>query len=219
MQLSEKINDKVIFSSWSGGKDSALALHRALKELKRVDILFTMFDETCVHTRAHGLSKKLIQAQAESIGAKLMMRCATWETYEREFLEFLKGVENGIGIFGDIDLQEHKDWVERVCATYNVSVLEPLWLEPREKLIEEFIKGGFKAKIIATKTEYRELLGKDLHNRETLKLIEKLSIDISGENGEYHTVVYDGPIFKEPLEIKIIGKHSTETNEYLIVNI
>jgi len=212
--------DKVIFSSWSGGKDSALALNRALKELKKVDILFTMFDETCVHTRAHGLPKEIITAQAESIGARSITRCATWETYEHEFLEFLKEhAQNGIGIFGDIDLQEHRDWVERVCKTYNVTALEPLWLEPREKLLEEFLKEGFKAKIIATKKEYKELLGKELQEGETLKLIEKLNIDLSGENGEYHTVVYDGPIFKKPIRIKIVGNYSTEKNEYLIVGI
>ncbi|ABS61219.1 diphthine--ammonia ligase [Fervidobacterium nodosum] len=213
----------MVFSSWSGGKDSALALYRALKDFKeveKVDILFTMFDENCERTRAHGLPKALIQAQAESIGAKSVIRCASWESYESEFLKFLEEyAKGGIGIFGDIDLQEHRDWVERVCGTYNVKALEPLWLEKREKLLEEFLNLGFKAIIVAVKNGFEDLLGLDLHSRETIKLIEKLGWDLSGENGEYHTFVYDGPIFKEPINFKIVGKHVTEKNAYLVLDI
>jgi len=213
----------MVFSSWSGGKDSALALYRALKDFKeveKVDILFTMFDENCERTRAHGLPKSLIKAQAESIGAKSVIRCASWESYEGEFLKFLEEyAKGGIGIFGDIDLQEHRDWVERVCGTYNVKALEPLWLEKREKLLEEFLNFGFKAIIVAVKNGLEDLLGLDLHNRETIRRIEKLGVDLSGENGEYHTFVYDGPIFKKPVDFKIVGKYATEKNVYLVLDI
>ncbi|MGC8821044.1 MAG: diphthine--ammonia ligase [Fervidobacterium sp.] len=208
----------MVFSSWSGGKDSALALNRVLKEVGKVDILFTMLDETCERTRAHGLPKSIIQRQAESIGAKSITKCASWETYESEFLKFLEEhAQNGVGIFGDIDLQEHKDWVERVCSTYNVKALEPLWFEEREKLLEEFLALGFKAIIIAVKNGFEQLLGLELHKLETIKLIEKLGSDLSGENGEYHTIVYDGPIFNFPIQFKISGQYKTDKNTYLII--
>ncbi|MGB9807676.1 MAG: diphthine--ammonia ligase [Thermosulfidibacteraceae bacterium] len=207
-----------VFVSWSGGKDSALALYRALKDVKKVDILFTMLDETCMKTRAHGLKRDVIERQARAIGVDVIFGCASWETYEAEFLKFLERyATNGVGIFGDIDLEDHRKWVEGVCGRYNVKALEPLWLEDRRRLIEEFINLGFKAKIVVVKKGFEDLLGLDLHDYKTIELIESLGIDLAGENGEYHTLVYDGPIMKYSLSFEIKGVRENEKNVYLLV--
>jgi hypothetical protein len=69
----------IVFSSWSGGKDSALAFYKAKQYFRRVDYIFTMFDETCKRTRSHGLKKQIIETQAKSMGVKFLCGCAGWE--------------------------------------------------------------------------------------------------------------------------------------------
>lgn len=194
-----------IFCSWSGGKDSTLALWNGLKVYGKVDFLFTMLSEDGVYSRAHGLKKELLQRQSDSIGIQLITKSSSWEEYEKKFLEFLEEYAlNGIGIFGDIDLEEHKEWVERICKAKNVTPIEPLWKREREELIKEFLDLGFKAKIISVKKglNIEKYLGIDL-SYDLIKELKGLGIDISGENGEYHTFVYDGPLFKEEVKFEV----------------
>lgn len=203
-----------VFCSFSGGKDSMLALYYGLKKYKKVDYLFTMLSEDCIHSRAHGLPKNLLEKQAQSIGIRLITKCSSWKEYEDNFLNFLdEYVKGGVGIFGDIDLQEHLDWVENVCSKKDVEVFEPLWLKKRKDVVSEFLSLGFKAKIIAVKKDLgiEKYLGKDL----TFALadeFEKIGVDACGENGEFHTFVYDGPIFKHPVDFKVKGTVQKEKN-------
>ncbi|ABR30580.1 ATP-binding protein [Thermosipho melanesiensis] len=192
------------FCSWSGGKDSTLALYHGLKKFK-VDYLFTMLSEDGIHSRAHGLPKSILEKQANSIGIPLITKCSTWGEYEKNFLDFLEEyAKGGMGIFGDIDLQEHLDWVENVCNKKNVRVFEPLWRRNRREIVEEFLKLGFKAKIIAVKKDLNieKYLGKDL-SFDLISEFESIGIDACGENGEFHTFVYNGPIFKNPVDFEI----------------
>lgn len=208
-----------VFSSWSGGKDSALALYYGLKRYKRVDYLFTMLSEDCIHSRAHGLSKNVLQKQSESLGIPLITKCSSWKDYEKHFLEFLKEyVKGGIGIFGDIDLQEHLDWVTNVCSKQNVIAFEPLWKRERIEVVSEFLSLGFKAKIIAVKKEMgiEKFLGKDL-SLELVEQLKSLNIDPCGENGEFHTFVYDGPIFKEKVDFNT--KNTVDNGKTIVLEI
>ncbi|HHV81761.1 MAG TPA: diphthine--ammonia ligase [bacterium] len=194
-----------IFCSWSGGKDSTLALWHGLKMFGKVDYLFTMFSEDGIHSRAHGLTKELLQRQSSSIGIPLITKSSSWEQYENKFLEFLKeSVNGGTGIFGDIDLEGHKEWVENICRAQNVTAVEPLWGRKREEVIKEFLDLGFKAKIISIKKELNieKYLGIDL-NYNLIEEFKNLGIDISGENGEYHTFVYAGPLFKGEVRFEV----------------
>lgn len=189
----------VIFSSWSGGKDSALAYYFAVQMFGKVDCIFTMFSENCDRTRGHGLKPEHIQMQAESLGVGLVFGCASWEKYEDVFSAVISSrFTNGLGVFGDIDIQEHLDWVVRVCELNNVGVFEPLWGMDREEVLHKFIELGFKAKVIRVKRGYEELLGREV-DEDFIMAVKKLKIDICGEHGEYHTFVYDGPIFKFPV--------------------
>lgn len=208
-----KDNVKVIFSSWSGGKDSALAFFKAKEFFGRVDYIFTMFDENCLRTRAHGLKPEVIRMQADSIGVKLIHGCASWKGYEEVFSHILEEYfAGGVGVFGDIDLQEHLDWIVRVCNNKNVSVFEPLWKREREDIFYEFLQLGFKARVISVKKGFEELMGKEL-NEDFIELARKVGADLCGENGEFHTLVYDGPIFSYPLPIdEIYQMHIEESN-------
>ncbi|MFN3328759.1 MAG: ATP-binding protein, partial [Fervidobacterium pennivorans] len=168
--------------------------------------------ESGLKTRAHGLSMEVLKLQAESMGVQLITAKASWGEYENVFKSILEErFTGGIGIFGDIDLQEHLDWVVRVCSEKSVDVLEPLWGKNRLEIIEEFLSLGFKARVVSVKPGFEELIGREI-DEDFIILVEKLGGDICGENGEYHTLVYDGPTFTFPLPIdEIMQKHIKQT--------
>ncbi|MBU0896638.1 MAG: diphthine--ammonia ligase [Candidatus Omnitrophica bacterium] len=197
------------FCCWSGGKESALSYYRVLKEQKiKIGCLLNMIDEFSEHSRTHGISSTLLQAQVKAIGSSLTQQKTTWKSYEIEFKKAVAEFKNGgieAGVFGDIDLQEHRDWAERVCEDMGIRPILPLWKEKREELLKQFIQAGFKAIVVAINVDF---LGKDWLGREINKeLIEELKamerIDLCGEKGEYHTFVYDGPIFKKPVKFNL----------------
>ncbi len=207
--MSEPNNESVaghpFFCSWSGGKDSCLALHRAIREGGSPKRLFTMMREDGRASRSHGLPRYLLEEQARQIGIPIDFRSASWEAYETVFSEMLgefqtDGIETGV--FGDIDIEDHRDWCRRVCGARGMRARHPLWKHPRRKLLEEFIRLGFKATIVVTKADTlgSEWLGRMIDENAVSEL-EKLGVDPSGESGEYHTLVTDGPIFPSPIEM------------------
>ena len=194
------------FCSWSGGKDSCLALYRAIQSKGIPEALFTMLHEDGERSGSHGLPLDLIKAQAEALGIPLVVRESSWEDYEDNFLSVIRRFkEQGIecGVFGDIDLEEHREWVERVCSTEAIRPYEPLWKEARQKILNEFLDLGFKAKVIVTKqgTLDNSFLGRTLDLQVIADMVEA-GIDASGEEGEYHSVVIDGPIFSFPVYLE-----------------
>jgi len=203
------------FCCWSGGKESALSLYRAKNEGIEITYLLNMLSEDGEYSRSHRIRKDCLRGQSEAIRIPIIQRKTSWENYEREFKSaVLELKENGLeaGVFGDVDLQEHRDWVERVCCDAGIKPILPLWKEQREKLLEELIGVGFKAIIVATQDRFlgKRWLGRpvDLELMKQLKALD--GIDLCGENGEYHTFVYDGPIFKKPVEFEVGKKYLKE---------
>ena len=197
--------DKNCFVSWSGGKDSCLALFRAMSQGYKPKMLFTMFSIENDVSSAHRLNEDIIKAQVNALDLESTIGRAKFEDYETVFvrnLEAFKSQDINYGIFGDIDLDEHRKWEEIVCEKAQMTAVLPLWQEDRKKLVKEFIDLGFKAKIVVVNKTMMspEFLGRDL-SHELLEEIEKTGADVCGENGEYHTVVYDGPLFKTPLNL------------------
>lgn len=165
-----------------------------------------MLTEEGKRSRSHGLSLEVLQAQASALGMRLVTRGTSWEDYERNFvLEAGKLKEEGIAaaIFGDIDLLEHRDWIERVCSEIGIEAALPLWNTEREHLLEEFVSQGFKAIVVSVKDGAlgRRWLGRTL-DRNMIALFKSSGIDPSGEAGEYHTCVVDGPIFSRPVRLE-----------------
>ena len=197
--------NKNCFVSWSGGKDSCLALFRAMSQGYKPKMLFTMFSIENDVSSAHRLNEDIIKAQVNALDLESTIGRAKFEDYEAVFvrnLEVFKSQDINYGIFGDIDLDEHRKWEETVCEKAQMTAVLPLWQEDRKKLVKEFIDLGFKAKIVVVNKTMMspEFLGRDL-SHELLEEIEKTGADVCGENGEYHTVVYDGPLFKTPLNL------------------
>lgn len=197
--------NKSCFVSWSGGKDSCLALFKAIEMGYNPVKLFTMFGTEKISS-SHRLDENIIKLQADSIGIEYLIGKSDFDEYEKVFVSNLKSFkEQGIdyGIFGDIDLDEHRQWEERVCKSAGMEAILPLWKRDRKEIVKEFISLGFKAKIVVINTSMIDIkfLGKDL-SLSLIEEIEKAGADPCGENGEYHTLVYDGPIFKKPVDIK-----------------
>lgn len=200
------MEDRGFFCSWSGGKDSCLALYRATREGGRPRFLVNMLEDDGRSSRGHGLPVEVLGQQALSIGVPLVARATSWEGYESAFLSVLeehKGEGVEAGVFGDIELEEHREWLSRVCSIAGVEPHFPLWGMRRNDLLEELFDTGFIATIVAVKEGVLDnrFLGRTLDGA-LLREFEELGIDACGEEGEYHTVVTDGPIFSTPLLLK-----------------
>jgi uncharacterized protein (TIGR00290 family) len=195
-----------VFCSWSGGKDSALALHETAAAGARPALLLSMLTDDGERSRAHGLHRTVLEAQADALGLPIRFGAATWQGYEAAFRELLaEAVRGGVttGVFGDIDLDEHRAWVERVCSVEGVTPLLPLWQRGRRAVVDRLIRLGFRAVIVAV----QEQIGPDILGRvldaELVAEMEEAGIDVAGEQGEFHTLVVDGPGFRRPLEIEL----------------
>ncbi len=194
------------FCSWSGGKDSCLALNRAIENGYEITHLLTMFDETGLRSRSHSVSREVMRAQADALGLKLAMPSASWQSYESVFVEELKKLKAQnieTAIFGDIDLQAHRDWEEKVCAAAEIEAVLPLWNENRLDLVNEFLREGFRSVVICVNEKFlpKEFCGRVFDEQFVKDLPE--GVDACGENGEFHTFVFDGKLFREPVNYKI----------------
>ena len=208
-----------VFASWSGGKECALATYKAILQGHKVLYLLNFISEDGERSRSHGIRASVLALQAEAIGIPLIQVKTSWENYEENFKRVVrelkdKGIEGGV--FGDIDLQEHRDWVERVCGEVGIKAFLPLWQVRPEELIDEFIRLEFKAMVVATRLE-ESLLGKVL-DKAIIRRIVKLGSHPCGESGEYHTFVTAGPIFRTVLNITIDGRERRDNIWFLEIS-
>jgi uncharacterized protein (TIGR00290 family) len=183
--------------SWSGGKDSALALQRFARQGGDVRGLISMFSPETATSRSHGLPLELMEDQARSLGLPLRVAHASWADYEETFKGLIRSCSaEGIEavVFGDIFLDDHRDWVERVCGEVGVAAVEPLWSLDTADLAEEVLAEGIEARICTVRLECldRRWLGEPFDERFLLHLAQT-GVDPCGEHGEYHTVVLSAP--------------------------
>ncbi len=203
---------KHVFASWSGGKDSCLACYQTRVSGLKVRHLVNMITEDGKRSWTHGQSAQLLQVQAEAVGIPLVQRQTTMDGYETKFKDTLLALkQEGVkgGVFGDIDIKEHRQWIERVCHEAAITPYLPLWGQGQEEVMRDFIDSGFEAVVVVTKAD---LLGKEWLGRkvdhELLCQLKQRPIQPCGEAGEYHTFVIDGPLFNQRIEI-------LETNKVL----
>ncbi|BAJ50828.1 conserved hypothetical protein [Candidatus Caldarchaeum subterraneum] len=201
---------KRVALSWSGGKDSAMAYHTlAAQEDLLIEFLITTYNESNNRSSMHGVRLDLIEMQAEKLGARLLKiplppNCSN-ETYSERMKTALQTLASeGINdvAFGDIFLEDVRRYREENLASVNFRGIFPLWGRDTKELAHEFLRLGFKAIICCVDTQQAPswLIGREY----SWELLENLprEVDPCGERGEFHTFVYDGPIFKEPIRIE-----------------
>jgi len=193
--------------SFSGGKDSMLALDRAIRRGWPVSYLLNLYDEASQRVRFHGVRLTLIQAQADALGIPLLSKPTRPETFEQVFLAALDELhERGVDaiLFGNIHLADVRAWYEERTTGRGLLHLEPLWGEPVEALAREVIQRGYHA--ILTSVELARAkdvwLGQPLSDA-LLAEFTQSGIDLCGERGEYHTFVSDGPLFRAPVPVRL----------------
>ena len=200
-----------ILLSWSGGKDSSLALYEIQKSRDyEVAALITTITSDYDRVSMHGLRTSLLEQQGESLNIPLdkvfITKNATNEEYESKFNETLiRFKDAGIKrvVFGDLYLEEIKKYREALLKKIDMQCLFPIWKRDTMKLAYEFIDLGFKAITVCVDSK---VLGREFAGREfDQQCLNDLpgGIDPCGENGEFHTFTYDGPIFKKPIDHRL----------------
>ncbi|QPQ30817.1 Dph6-related ATP pyrophosphatase [Lysinibacillus sp. JNUCC 51] len=193
-------------ASFSGGKDSVLALYKAMKVGEAVGLI-VMLEEEGERSRSHGMPPELIRAQAKSIGLPVYTAAASWIEYERVFMSLLEKAKNHgaeVLVTGDLDMPEHGCWHDKVTKNAGLKLGMPLWEMYHREAVEEFINLGFVTIIVTVNLSLgmrEEDLGRTL-THEYIKELEARGIDPCGEGGEFHTTVLDGPIFKQPIPVR-----------------
>jgi len=196
-----------LFASWSGGKDCCLAVHRAVKNGLEIACLANTVNVDGTRSVSHGVAAAVLQTQAEALGIPIVQQPTGEHDYRERFVAMLHGLRaQGItgGVFGDIDFNPHREWIDAVCTETDMTPYYPLWEEDQRVLIEEFLDAGFVSVAVAVKKDVLgpEFLGRVV-DRDFLADLTALGRRITpcGEAGEYHTLVVDGPLFKQRLEL------------------
>ncbi len=194
--------------SWSGGKDSCFALMQSIQQNYTPKVLLNVLNEAGKISRSHGIPSAILEAQAEAAGIPICLISSSWQEYETKFTHALTLLKEQFqlshAVFGDIDLQPHRDWEERVCGHSGLIALLPLWQQNRKKLVIQMINNGIETIIVSCNTTMGErFLGKKI----TLELVaelEAMGIDACGENGEFHTLVLNCPLYSKRISINTL---------------
>lgn len=193
--------------SWSGGKDSCFACYKAMEEGFEIQSLLTMMNNRG-ESSFHMINADLLDAQSAAIGIPIVKCKTAPETYEHDFKNSLRQLRSaGVGgiVTGDIfEVAQHEaGWLERVCKETGMKPIRPLWRRNTRQILDEFIELGFKATVVRVNLGLlgEEFLGRSLDTEFLSELARLENIDPCGERGEYHTLVTDGPLFNNRIEI------------------
>jgi uncharacterized protein (TIGR00290 family) len=188
---------------WSGGKDSAAALHRACAQGLDVPRLITFYDAASGRVRFHATRVALLEAQASAIGVELQAIGTDWSQMEerlRKELRVLRAEGFAGVVLGDIHLADVRAWYEERVQAAGLEHVEPIWGERPIDLLREFVQSGGRA--VVTCVDLRKLdtswLGRVVDDQ-FVGDIASIDVDACGENGEYHTFAFAGPVFGKPV--------------------
>ena len=214
------MQEKVIIS-WSGGKDSALALHE-IKKSKKYEVVALLTTVTGTYDRIsmHGVRRILLEQQAQSLGIALekvtISKDSSHQEYENAMQKaLLKYRTAGVSsvVVGDIFLEDLRKYREKNLSRIGMKGIFPLWKRNTKELAQTFIERGFQAVITCVDSE---VLDKKFAGRQfNAQFLSELpaSVDPCGENGEFHSFVYAGPIFKKEIRFAT-GKTTLRNNRF-----
>lgn len=202
---------KKTYFNWSSGKDSALALYKMQQNPDySIDLLVTTTNKDFGRVSMHGLREELLEKQAESIGIPLQKipfaADVTMDLYAKTMKKAMDSLtEQGYshGVFGDIFLEDLKAYRDKKLVEVGIKGVYPLWKQDTKLLMQEFLALGFKAITVCVNAKLlgREFVGRVINEQFINDLPD--NVDVCGENGEFHTFVFDGPIFSKPINFQI----------------
>jgi diphthine-ammonia ligase len=196
--------------SWSGGKDSCFALMQSITQGYIPKVLLNVLNEEGKISRSHGIPSSILQQQAKVANLPIHLISSSWQNYEKNFTNALEELKNKYlltnAVFGDIDLQPHRDWEEKVCANAGLKAILPLWQQNRKQLVHNMLEAGIESIIVSCNERMGE---KFIGEKITLVLIDELEsmgIDACGENGEFHTLVLNCHLFTKRINVSVTKK-------------
>ena len=199
-----------VLLSWSGGKDACMCLDVLVKNGHKVVCLLTTESRETGRTFGHGEKREMIAAQGESLNIPVHIIEVEDQQYTEKFINDIKMLKETFKAdaiaFGDLYFQAHRDWGEQVAAAANLQAIYPLWMEKDQALdgLNQLLQSGYQAMVIRTMKDHPALtkwLGKTI-DHEFAEEVLHTGICPMGEAGEYHTFVYDGPLFTNPISIQ-----------------
>ena len=208
--------------SYSCGKDSTLALHKMLAAGHEPAALVVMFNESAGRSFFHGADRPMLEAYGRALGLPVRPVPTAGETYHLAMETALVRITRETGAeavcFGDIDIQANRDWCEARARAAGLKPIFPLWRRDRRENVREVMDLGYRCiiKSIHNTLLPRSLLGRVLDGGAAAEMARH-DIDICGENGEYHTLAMDGPIFRQPLPF-VLGK-VLDFGEYSVIEV
>ena len=189
--------------SYSCGKDSTLALHKMIEQGHKPVALLVMVNEKVDRSFFHGADYAMLEAYSKCLELPLLITPSKGEQYHlamEESLRKAKAMGAEAACFGDIDIEGNRMWAEERCANAELEAVFPLWQRNREENVYELVELGYQCLIKSINSTLlpKSILGKCIDNS-SIEVMRECGIDICGENGEYHTLVVNGPVFKHPL--------------------
>lgn len=208
--VSNSVAETAVLISWSGGKDSCMALHEMQKTDYRVAALLTTITRDYDRISMHGVRRTLLERQAEALGLPLhqvvITKDASNEQYEQKMIEACRSYQaSGIETvaFGDLFLADIRAYRDQFLARHNLKGIYPVWLRDTGEFIREFVALGFKAVVTCVDGEVLDPSFAGAFIDESFLAALPAHVDPCGENGEFHTFVFNGPNFKEPVKFSL----------------
>lgn len=203
-----------VLCSWSGGKDSCFALMKAKEQGYVPKVLLNVLNEEGKISRSHGIPSEILYAQARAAQLPIHLIQSSWQDYEMNFTAALQQLKTEFNleaaVFGDIDLQSHRDWEERVCSNAGIEAILPLWQQDREELVMQMLNSGIRTMIISCNEKMGETFPGKILDEKLVAELKAIDVDVCGENGEFHTLVLDCPLFSKRVNVEIIAKQKHE---------
>ncbi|WP_354669993.1 diphthine--ammonia ligase [Paenibacillus sp. BSR1-1] len=216
--------NKKIALSWSGGKDGCMALHRLVEQGYEVACLLTTVPVEIGRTFGHGEKTEMIKLQGNSLNIPVHFIACSFDHYTEDFIKTLIQLKDHYDLsgiaFGDLYFDPHREWGEKVAEAADVNAIYPLWMKQEEasQALEEFVRTGYEAVVIRVREDILDesWLGRKINSSFVKDILVTKSCPM-GEAGEYHSFVYDGPLFSKRIQLekgKIITLETTKKLEF-----